>query len=83
MVLGEAADTARVVELLDQLLIAVRKGNTPTPEDVAYALSETDPHSSKDLGALWGDVPEALRSDISIKPRTHGQRNFLEAVRTH
>ena len=83
MVLGEAADTARVVELLDQLLIAVRKGHTPTPEDVAYALSETDPHSSKDLGALWGDVPEALRSDISIKPRTHGQRKFLEAVRTH
>lgn len=82
-VLGDAADTARVGQLLDELLIAVRKGHTPTPEDIAYALSEPHPSGSKDLGAVWGDVPDVLRPDISIKPRTRGQRKLLDAIRTH
>ena len=83
VVLGNAADTTRVGELLEELLIAVRKGHTPTTEDVAYALSEVHPSGSKDLGAVWGDVPEVLRPDISIKPRTRGQRKLLDAIRTH
>ncbi len=83
VVLGEAADTARVGELLEELLISVRKGHTPTPDDVAYALSEAHSSGSKDLGAVWGDVPGALRPDISVKPRTRGQRKLLDAVRTH
>ncbi len=83
IVLGDAADTARVGELLDELLIAIRKGHTPTLEDVAYALSEAQPSGSKDLGAVWGDVPEVLRPDISIKPRTRGQRKLLDAIRMH
>ena len=83
IVLGDAADTARVGELLDELLIAIRKGHTPTLEDVAYALSEAQSSGSKDLGAVWGDVPEVLRPDISIKPRTRGQRKLLDAIRMH
>lgn len=83
LVLGAAADTARVGELLDELLIAVRKGHTPTPEDVAYALRESNTSGSKDLGAVWGDVPEVLRPDIAIKPRTRGQKKMLDAVQRH
>ena len=83
MVLGEAQDTARVGELLDELLIAVRKGHTPTSEDIAYALNEPQDLGSRDLGAVWGDVPPVLRPDIAIKPRTRGQREFLEAIRNH
>ncbi len=83
LVLGAAEDEARVGEILDELLIAVRKGHTPTTEDVAYALREAGTTGSKDLGAVWGDVPEVLRPDIAIKPRTRGQRKMLDAVQRH
>ena len=81
VVLGEAEDTARVGELLDELLIAVRKGYTPTSEDVTYALNKSQAVGSRDLGSVWGDVPPVLRPDIAIKPRTRGQRELLDAIR--
>jgi len=83
LVLGAEEDAARVGEILDELLIAVRKGHTPTTEDVAYALREANAAGSKDLGAVWGDVPEVLRPDIAIKPRTRGQKKMLDAIQRH
>ena len=83
IVMGEEADTALVGEMLDELLVAVRKGHTPTHDDISYALKEADKTGSKDLGTILGDVPSVLRRDIAIKPRTRGQKNFLDAMRTH
>ncbi len=81
--MGEEADTSRVGAMLDELLVAVRKGHTPTSEDISYALRDSDSDGSKDLGAMLGDVPAALRRDIAIKSRTRGQKTFLDAIRTH
>jgi phosphate starvation-inducible protein PhoH and related proteins len=83
IVMGEEADTSRVGEMLDELLVAVRKGHTPTSDDISYALRESGSNGSKDLGAMLGDVPSVLRRDIAIKPRTRGQKTFLDALRTH
>ncbi len=85
VVLGEVNDTERVGTVLDELLIAIRKGHTPTPEDVAYALRQSNGngHGAKNLGAVLGEVPAALRRDIAIKPRTHGQKLLLDAIRAH
>jgi phosphate starvation-inducible PhoH-like protein len=84
VVLGEARDTERVGTVLDELLIAIRKGHTPTPDDVAYALRESSGNGgAKDLGAVLGDSPAALRRDIAIKPRTRGQKLLLDTIRSH
>lgn len=83
IVLGEAEDTARAGALLDELLVAVRKGHTPTHEDVRYALNDPKVAGTKELGEVWGDLPPVLRSDLSIKPRTRGQRRFLDAIRQY
>ncbi len=86
VVLGEAKDTVRVGSVLDELLIAIRKGHTPTSDDVAYALRQTNGNGgngAKDLGGILGDAPAALRRDIAIKPRTRGQKLLLDAIRTH
>jgi phosphate starvation-inducible PhoH-like protein len=85
VVLGEAQDTVRVGSVLDELLIAIRKGHTPTPDDVAYALKQANGANggAKDLGNVLGDAPAALRRDIAIKPRTRGQKLLLDAIRTH
>lgn len=83
VVLGEAHDTERAGAVLDELLVAVRKGHTPTAADVAYALRQTETEGAQDLGEVLGETPEALRRDIAIKPRTRGQKILLDAVRTH
>ena len=86
VVLGEAIDTIRVGSVLDELLIAIRKGHTPTSDDVAYALRQANGNGgngAKDLGGILGDPPAAIRRDIAIKPRTRGQKLLLDAIRTH
>lgn len=83
LVMGDASDTDTVGVMLDELLIAVRKGHMPTREDITYALNKSKSKGSKDLGAVLGEVPSVLRRDIAIKPRTHGQKAFMDAVRTH
>ncbi len=83
VVVGDDADTESIGKLLDEMLVAVRKGHTPTLDDVSYALGEARGTQIDDLGAILGEVPEALRRDIQIKPRTRGQRRYLDAVHGH
>lgn len=83
MVLGEAEDTALVGDLLGELLDSIRSGHIPTGEDVDYALGQIRNRSTAGLGAVLGEVHPVLRSDIFIKARTRGQREYLEAIRTH
>lgn len=83
VVMGDSEEATRVTAMLEELLIAIRKGHAPTREDVIYALDDTKKPGSKDLGAVLGDTPAVLRRDIAIKPRTRGQKAFMDAVRTH
>ncbi len=81
--IGDDAVTARVGRLLDQLLEAVRRGHTPTLADVTFALREADQNRLSDMGAVLGETPQALRRDISIKPRTRGQHAYLDMMQRH
>ena len=83
LILGEADDAEMVREMLGEMLVAVRSGHTPTSQDIDYALNEARHNRTKDLGNVLGEVPSVLRSDIFVKPRTRGQREYLEAMRTH
>ena len=80
-ILGEAEDVAIAERLLEELLAAVREGQTPTVDDVAYGLREARDAVSSDIGSVVGTTPTVLRRDIAIKPRTRGQRAYLEAIR--
>jgi phosphate starvation-inducible PhoH-like protein len=82
-VIGDEASTAMVGEMLDEMLVAVRNGHTPSMADVNYALSEARNRNVANLGTTLAEVPRALRRDIQIKPRTHGQKRYLDAIRNH
>ncbi len=83
VVIGDEASTSMVGEMLDEMLVAVRNGHTPTMADVNYALSEARNRNVSQLGSVMSEVPRALRRDIQIKPRTHGQKRYLDAIRSH
>ena len=70
-----------VGELLNDLLAAVRKGHTPSLADLDYALGELRDRSSKGVADLLGaQSAPAIRNDIRIRPRTHGQKTYLDAI---
>ena len=81
--MGSESAAEIVGAVLDEMLSAVRRGHTPTLSDVAYALSEAQGHGVTDLGAILAQTPGVLRRDIGIKPRTYGQRLYLEAIQSH
>ena len=80
-ILGEAEDVAIAETLLTELLAAVREGQTPTIDDVAYGLREARSAENPDIGSVVGTTPTVLHREIAIKPRTSGQRTYLKAIR--
>jgi len=82
-VIGSDTDAGMVRQLLDEMLVAVREGHTPTLSDVSYALGEVRNRRAENLGTVLGSVPSVLRRDIQIKPRTHGQARYLDAIKRH
>ncbi|MEK7794994.1 MAG: PhoH family protein [Candidatus Hydrogenedentota bacterium] len=82
-VLGEAHEAELVGRILNDLLASVRQGHTPTVDEVAYALDRARNAPSGQAPHIIGELSPVLRKDIFIKPRTAGQKAYLDAIRTH
>lgn len=81
VVIGEEAGATMTTELLTDMLHAVRGGHTPTLADLNYALGEIRGRTSEGVGDLLGArKAPAIRDDIRIRPRTHGQKAYLDAI---
>jgi len=72
-----------VDNILKEMLTAVRQGHNPSMADVTHALQEARGGSFSDFGAKMGQPSPVLRRDMGVKPRTAGQREYLEAIETH
>ncbi len=85
-----------VTLLLKEMLIAVRQGHTPSLADFSYALRLTRQNGGsiqpgatsreggiEGLGDVWSDTSRLLRRDMHIKPRTRGQKKYLDALESH
>lgn len=91
--IGGRPATDTVAELLEEMLVAIRHGHTPTASDVGYALGEArgqQQHAGdaivsglRGLGSFLSEPSPTLRRDIRIKPRTRGQKTYLEAIKSH
>jgi phosphate starvation-inducible PhoH-like protein len=94
VVIGEEAESQRAGWVLRELLEVVRKGHSPSIDDVEYALRESSgmyaPNDAstpafKDPGyqpisGFMGQPAAAIRKDITVHPRTHGQKGYLDAL---
>ena len=83
VVIGEEPETTIVGQAISTMLEAVRNGHSPTAHDWHYALDEARARRADDLGSVIGAPAAALRKDMQTKPRTRGQAEYLEAIRTH
>ena len=82
VVIGDDEHARIIGDLLRELLSAVRSGHTPTIKDVEYALGEARDKDVKGLGEVFGGNTTVLRKDIHIRPRTRGQKVYLDTIQS-
>jgi phosphate starvation-inducible PhoH-like protein len=80
---GAQADTEQALGLLQQLLDLARQGHHLTAQDVRYAASLVKEGRKEDLGEVFGDTLVTTTRGRAIRPKTVGQRAYVEAMREH
>ncbi len=83
VVIGGEEDAALAGRVLSGLLDAVRSGRVPTVADVDSAVVEAREVEARQLGDMLSQRPAAIREDVHIRPRTRGQRRYLDAINAH
>jgi phosphate starvation-inducible PhoH-like protein len=80
VIIGDDRDAHLISGLLREMLDAVRQGYTPTLTDLNYALNEAQERNGASLAQILAEKPAALRNDIHIRPRTRGQKGYLDTI---
>ena len=81
--IGRDEDVAVVDGLLNEMLTVIRRGHEPTFSDFEYALEEARNRDVNGLGDALTDVVVVSRKGTVVRPRTRGQRQYVQAMRKH
>ncbi len=75
---GPPEDVARLEKLFNKLREVARGNHVPTPQDVQYLIAEVN--DGADLTGLQTDVVQLTHWGEAIRPKTAGQREYLDAI---
>ncbi|MCL5677461.1 MAG: PhoH family protein [Firmicutes bacterium] len=82
VVVGLAPDVAKVTGLFRQSLELLRSGNPLSEKEFRYALRLARAGEQVNLGELFSDVITVTVRGKPIKPKTVGQKEYADAIRT-
>lgn len=78
---GEAAEVERAAKVVGALVFFHQQGNAITPHEIRYGIQLANDGGADQLQALLGDTILVTAKGRQIKPKTLGQRTYLEAIR--
>ena len=78
---GEPEMANRLTRLFQELLFLHREGNPLTTHDVRYGIRMVKEDRADDLRRMFADTVIVTARGRHIKPKTLGQRLYLEAIR--
>jgi len=78
---GEKEEVQKLFFLLQELVAVIRKGHYITANDVEYALRLTREGRVEEVRNIFTDVVLVSGRGKQIKPKTKGQKKYLEAMR--
>ncbi len=81
-VVGPAPDVAKVTGLFRQLLDLIRSGSTLSDKEFRYAVRLARNGEPVNLQELFSDVVTVTVRGKPIKPKTLGQKAYVDAMRT-
>ncbi|MST80857.1 PhoH family protein [Bilifractor porci] len=80
---GPEGNVRQAKECLEQLVELSRKGNEITEQNVNYILSLAMEHNTQAVVELDGDYICHTVSGRPVKPKTLGQKRYVDAIRQH
>lgn len=80
---GEKSEVEEVFFLFQQLLSLVRKGHLVTTPEFKYAIKLVKGGHGGEINALFNDLVLVTSRGKQIRPKTLGQKNYIEAIRSH
>ncbi|MFZ5596854.1 MAG: PhoH family protein [Bacillota bacterium] len=83
VILGKPEQVSIAGEVFDQLQNFYRAGNRLTLHEINYALKSAQAGVKGALSSLATDISLVTARGRQIKPRTIGQKAYLEAIRKH
>jgi phosphate starvation-inducible PhoH-like protein len=81
VITGETEEVERITKLFSELLYLYREGNPVTSHDVRYSIRMLKEGEEDNLHQLYADTVLVTVRGRHIKPKTLGQRRYLEAIR--
>jgi phosphate starvation-inducible PhoH-like protein len=80
---GEEKDVAKVYSLFQELLSLIRGGHLITTSEFMYALKLAQQGQIKEIKGLFNDLILVTDRGKKIRPKTLGQKKYLDALRRH
>lgn len=80
---GPKEDVECVYQMFEELLHQIRKGHLLTEREFGYALKLTGEGKVKQIRTLFSDLVLVTPRGKQIRPKTIGQKRYLEAIRNH
>lgn len=78
---GEAEDVQKAVRAVNGLLMLINKGEALSEQNVRYVLSLVNEGAEDKLSGLVGDCICMTAKGKPVKPKTLGQKKYVEAIR--
>nr|WP_320148284.1 PhoH family protein [uncultured Anaeromusa sp.] len=80
---GDEAEVSRLEQLLQVLGQLYREGNPVVEHDIQYSLRMLEAGSGEALQQMFADKVVVTARGRQVRPKTIGQRIYLEAIRHH
>lgn len=80
---GEKEEAEKVYNLFQELLSLIRSGHILTTSEFIYALKLAQSGLYQEIKNLFGDIVIVTERGRNIKPKTLGQKRYIEALRRH
>lgn len=70
-----------VLELLQELLLTIRKGGEIRKHEVLYAIKSVKGHLAEDIHSIYLDKIEVSSKRQCVVPKSKGQKEYVDAIR--
>ncbi|GBG56369.1 phosphate starvation protein PhoH [Sporomusaceae bacterium FL31] len=80
---GLPDEVVKLTKLFTELLFLYRQGNPVTAHDIRYSIRLLQEGYGEDIHKMFGETVLVTARGRHIKPKTLGQREYLEAIRNN
>jgi len=80
---GAPEDVEKIYKMFQELLAHIRKGHLLTGREFEYALKLTGEGDEGSIRSLFSDLVLITPRGKQIRPKTIGQKRYLESIRCH